>query len=214
MRWFSELLLRRQLRKAARCRLGEAPENTLVRVSGRVHGFESNLLEAPLSGRLCVYYSVSIQEMRGSDLINAGAAAYLFGTKTRGPVMASQQDAISFVLEDAGERAVIDPAEARISVGFDHVTRSKAAFDASPRQLALLRSHDLIRRNWFNTVEVEYREGVLELGQAIVVHGGGRREPDPERPQSSAGRDCAATRLRFTSAPRAPLVISHDPKSE
>jgi hypothetical protein len=152
---------------------------------GQVRALEGALLEAPLSGRPCVYYSVSIREMRGFDLLDVGAMAYLLGTKSRGPVMVSQQDAIAFVLEDAGKQVVIDPAGARISVGFDHVTRSKAAFDASPRQLALLQHHGLTKRNWFNTAEVEYSESVLEIGDPIVVLGGGKREPDPERLHAS-----------------------------
>jgi hypothetical protein len=184
VRWLSEFLLRRRLRKAVRCRLGEVSENTFARVTGQVRALEGAVLEAPLSGRPCVYYSVSIREMRGSDLVDAGSTHYLLGMKSPGPVIARQQEAITFVLEDAGERAVIDPAKARVSVGCDHVTRSKAAFDASPRQLSLLQLHGLIRRNWFNTAEVEYSEGVLEIGEVIVVLGGGRHEPDPERPDS------------------------------
>jgi hypothetical protein len=51
-------------------------------------------------------------------------------------------------------------------------------------------------------------------GEAIVVLGGGRHEPDSERPESSANRDGAATRLRFTAAPGFPLVISDDLESQ
>jgi hypothetical protein len=209
----SEFLLRRQFRKAVHCRLGEIPENTLVRVTGQVRAFDGALLEAPLSGRPCVYYSVRIREMRGFDLLDAGDTAYLLGMKNKGPVMASQRGAIAFVLEDAGDRVVIDPADARVSIGFDHVTRSKAAFDASPRQLALLQHHGLTRRNWFHTAEVEYSEGVLEIGETIAVLGAGMREPLPERSHSSAIRDGAATRFRFIGAPRFPLAISDDPRS-
>ena len=217
VRWLNALRLRRQLRNARQYRLDKLPENTIARITGVVRALDGPLLAAPLSGRSCVYYSMSIHELRGAD-VPLGAAHTLLGavfdtTLRRGPLMASEQDAIAFLLEDAGECAVIDPAVARISVGFDYVTRSKAAFDASPPERALLARHRLIQRNWFLTDAVEYREAVLEVGARITVLGGGTREPDPDRPSHGAYRDEGTTRFRFTGTPRFPLIISNDPKS-
>ena len=57
---FADFRLRRAIRKAARVELSSLDENTFARVSGTVQSFDSRLLEAPVSARLCVYYSLTV----------------------------------------------------------------------------------------------------------------------------------------------------------
>jgi hypothetical protein len=189
--------LRRALSDAPLWPLADLPEDVWARITGVARPLDERVLEAPLSGRLCLYYSITIEELGPGGLA----------------VLASEQEALPFVLEDRGSRAVIDPAHARISTAFDHVSESQAAFDASPRQRALLERHGLVYRNWFSTEKLRYAEAIIELDEALTVVGAGTREPDPDAPATGAYRDGRPTRIRLTGAARYPLMISDDPRS-
>lgn len=194
---FADLRLRRRLRKAPRARLDELEESTFARISGSVRPFRTRLLEAPLSGRHCVYYSITVSSRLDSDA----------------RVIGSEQEAITFVLEDETARAVIDPAHAKISVAFDFETESKAAFDADPRQRAVLERLWLIKRDWFRTDCLVYREGIIEADEQLAVFGAGVCEPDPEATPTGMYRDSGPLRLRFAGTAKFPLLISDDPRT-
>lgn len=196
---FADLRLRRRMRKAPRAELATLDENTFARVTGTVRPMRKRLLEAPLSGRLCVYYSITVI-----------AAREHLGQRT---TIGSEQEAMTFLLEDATGHAVIDPDHARISVAFDYVSESKAAFDADPKQRAILERLRLVRRDWFNTDLLQYREAILEVDETIAVFGAGVREPDPDAARAGMYRDRGPERLRFTGTARYPLLISDDPRT-
>src|SRR5262249_36836596 len=153
-------------RRAPRRRLCDAPEATAVCVVGTVRPLARRLLEAPLTGRLCVYYAVRIDEIRPRGDLDRelGRAA----------------ESLPFALADGGELAIVDPAHAQIAAAWDHASSSAAAFDADARQRALLADHGLIDRNWFNTAAVRYREAVIVEDERVAVLGAATREPDPE----------------------------------
>lgn len=195
---FADDRLRRRLRRAPRAELGSLDENTVARITGTVRPMGKRLLEAPLSGRLCVYYSIIVV-----------AAREHLGQRT---TIGSEQDAMTFVIEDASGRAVVDPEHAQISVAFDFVSESKAAFDADPQQRATLERMGLVKRDWFNTDRLQYREAILEVDDMIAVYGAGVREPDPDAAPTGPYRDSGPQRLRFTGTVRYPLLISDDPR--
>ena len=196
---FADYRLRRRLRKAPRAELGSLDESTVARITGTVRPMGKRLLEAPLSGRLCVYYSITVV-----------AAREHLGQRT---TIGSEQDAMTFVIEDASGRAVVDPEHAQISVAFDFVSESKAAFDADPQQRATLERMGLVKRDWFNTDLLQYREAILEVDEVIAVYGAGVREPDPDAAPTRMYRDSGPQRLRFTGTARYPLLISDDPRT-
>ncbi len=195
--YWADRRFRRQLKKAPSSVLGSLEENTFARVSGTVRPFGKRLLEAPLSGRLCVYYSFDVVSTRG----------------VHDTIIGTEDEGMTFLLEDETGCAVIDPAHAVFSVGFDHETRSKAAFDATPKQREILERLDLIRRNWILTDHLVYREAILEIDETIAVLGAGVREPDPEAVRTGLYRDDVAQRMRFTGTAKYPLVITDDPRS-
>jgi len=193
--------LRRQLRAAAPAELATLAESSFARLTGAVRPTGKRLLEAPLSGRPCVYYAIHVISASGPSPRHSHTE------------IGSEQEAMAFLLDDSTGRAVIDPDHARFSVGFDHVSESKAAFDADPRQRAVLDRFGLVHRDWFGTEHLIYREGVLELDERISVLGAGVREPDPDAAPTGMYRDGPPTRMRFTGTARYPLVISDDPRS-
>jgi hypothetical protein len=186
--------VRRLLRAAPSAMLGELAENTFARVAGTVETFRSRALEAPLSGRLCAYYSIVVLERSRGDARE----------------LASEQEGIPFMLRAADAHAVIDPAHALISSGYDYKRDTPLAGATDP-ELALIGRHRITR---WDIDELLFREAILGIGERVVVYGAGMREPDPDAPIGEQGyRDPRATRLRFTGTARYPLVISDDPKS-
>lgn len=193
--------LRRRLRRAPRAELATLPENTFARITGMVRPFDSRLLEAPLSGRLCVYYAVKVMSAygpaRSQSLTEIGG----------------EHEGMSFQLDDGTARAVIDPAHARIDAAFDFETESKGAFDADEKQRTMLARLELGRRDWWKTDRVLYREAVLEADELIALYGAATREPDPDAAPTGMYRDGGPLRLRFTGTAKYPLVISDDPRT-
>lgn len=197
---FADVRLRRQMRKAPRADLASLDDNTFARITGTVRPFRKRLLEAPLSGRHCVYYSITV-------------LAVLDGRRGHSTEIGSEQEAMTFVLEDETASAVINPAHARISVAFDFVSESKAAFDADERQRAVLERLSLVRRNWFTTDRLLYREAIIGCDRKLAILGAGVREPDPDAPPTGMYRDSGPQRLRFTGTAKYRLLISDDPKA-
>jgi len=186
--------VRRLLRTAPAATLDALPENTFACVTGAVDTLDTRALEAPLSGRLCAYYSIVI-------------LARYRGTAEE---LGSEQEGIPFMLRDGAASAIIDPAHAVISSGFDHKIDLPSSDVADERQRTLMLRHP--RTRWAPG-ELLFREAVLALGERIAVYGAAIREPIPDADGEQGYRDGGATRLRFTGTARFPLVLSDDPKS-
>jgi hypothetical protein len=193
--------LRRRLRNAPRSEIATLDESRFARITGLVRPFEKTLLEAPLSGRLCVYYSIRVLECSGSR------------RREYQTEIGYEQEGMAFMLEDDTGVAVIDPAHAEISVAPDFECESKAAFDADPRQRALLERHGLVRRSWFSTERLHYTESIIEADERIAILGAGMLEPDLEAAPTGMYRDARPMRMRFTGTAKYPLLISDDPRT-
>jgi hypothetical protein len=183
------------MKEATRYSIADMPENTFGKLVGRARPSNKRLIEAPLSGRLCVYFEVAIDAISGGAMVRQ---------------LAAEQEGIAFILDDDTGRAYIDPATAYMSTAQDKVATSTLAL-ASPRQEALLTRHGLSGRKVpFGTDGLRYREAIIEADERIAVFGGGVREPDPDADPSSY-RDGIATRLCLIGTDQFPLFISDDP---
>jgi hypothetical protein len=117
---------------------------------------------------------------------------------------------VPFVLEDGSGRAIVDATAARIAIDFDGRSQSGTFDDPTEAERAFLARHGEKGQGWIFNRRLRYREAVIAEGETIAVLGAGTREPDPDAPPSEAYRGDAPTRLRLTSSPRYPLVISDD----
>lgn len=185
-----DLWLRRALSRVPAFELDALPENVCGRVTGVVRPL-GPVLEAPLSGRPCVYYAVTIRARH----------------RQRNRELAWEDRAVNFVLEARGQRVVIEPSHAKVSARYDFASTSKAAFDADPRQRGLLERHRLVQRDWFWTDWMRYEEAVIAVDQAITVMGAAVRVPDPARPPEALYRGVAASQLWLRGSARFPIVI-------
>ncbi len=183
--------IKKLLREAAPYSLATFPEETFGRVVGTVQPHRARVLEAPLSGRLCAYYSIVVRTRLASWSSRRDAVS----------TIAEEHEGLPFELHADGDHAVIDPKDAWISSGFDAKTHDHT----DPRARAL------VRRLGIDVTPLLIQEAVLAVGERIAVFGAAVREPDPTAVGGETGyRDGAPLRLRFTGTAKFPLVIRDD----
>ncbi|HEU4613449.1 MAG TPA: GIDE domain-containing protein [Kofleriaceae bacterium] len=189
--------IRRQLRKAPARPIAQLRDDELGKVVGKARALEA-VLTAPLTGRACVYFIATVEEHRST-----GKTHYW---KT----IIKEARGVPFVLEDGSGRAIVDATAARLAIDFDGRSQSGTFDDPTEAERAFLARHGEKGQGWIFNRRLRYREAVIAEGETIAVLGAGTREPDPDAPPTEAYRGDAPTRLRLTSSPRYPLVISDD----
>jgi len=192
--------LKRQLRAAKPWSLAELPEDTHGRVIGQARALGEQL-QGPLTGRPCVYYIAMVEEQRST------------GRSTYWRTIASETRGVPFMLEDGTGRAIVDPNGAQVALDFDGNSKSGTFNNADPVQEAFLAKHGQKSEGWVFNKTLRYREAMIEVGETVAVLGSGVREPDPNAQPEAAYRGAPPTRLRLTSSPKFPLMISDDPST-
>ena len=190
--------LKRELRGAKRYSLGELPEQTRGRVVGSAQSIEQTL-EAPLTGRACLYYVVTVEQHH-----SRGRSSY-WRTIIR------EEQGVTFMLADGTGKAIVDPRSAKVALDVDGRGDSGTFDNPSEREQAFLTKHGTTGEGWVFNKRLRYREAVIEIGETVAILGAGIREPDPTAPPAEAYRGEQPTRLRMTSSPRFPLLISDSP---
>jgi hypothetical protein len=201
-RWHADRKIRKLLRGAPERSLTELSEHHFAKLVGRVHPHRARVLEAPLSGRLCEYYSIEVLGPHRSQF-------YERGGDRESNIVGNEEEAVPFELEVDGRRAVIDPTDAWISSAFDH--RSTGTMDERARLLCMRLGLDRVSSDW---AQLTFREAILGIGERIALFGAGVREPDHHGSVGEHGyRDDTPTRFRFSGSARFPLVIRDDVRS-
>src|SRR5215468_2635986 len=95
-RWRADRKVRKLLRGAPERSLAELSENSFAKLVGRVQPHRSRVLEAPLSGRLCAYYSI---EVLGTMRRPRAFVRPRDGEHNLRLVVASEDEAVPFELE-------------------------------------------------------------------------------------------------------------------
>jgi hypothetical protein len=190
--------IKRQLRAARAWQIAELPEDTLGKVTGQARVLGGTLV-GPLTGRPCVFYIATVQQRRSN------------GRSTYWRTIITESAGVPFMLEDGTGRALVDPTGAEVALDFDGNSSSGTFHDADPRQEAFLAKHGTKSAGWLFNKGLRYREAMIEVGETVAVMGSGVREPDPDAPPEEAYRGAPRTRLRLTSSPKYPLVISDAP---
>jgi hypothetical protein len=189
--WSDAAKIRRALRDARPVSIAEAPEGEVVRLDGRV--MEGETVEAPLTGRRCVYY-VAVVEEEISDSWHERA---------------TESGGVCFTIDDGTGRAIVDPAGARIDIDLDRGTASGTLDDPTAKERAFLERHRLEATGWVFNKKLRYREGVFEVGEPIAIMCRPVREPEPAVSSREAGyRDAPPTRLRIGGSSRYPILLS------
>ncbi len=196
--WNEKAKIRRQLRSAPRVDIGELGEGRTGRLVGQVG--EGDTMQAPFTGRTCVYYEAAVEEYRSSGKTGSWRQ------------VVREVRSVAFVLDDGTGRAIVDPSGARVAVDIDMTTRSGTFDDATPVEEQFLTRHGLRSSGWVFNKSFRYREGVIEIGETIAVMGQGVREPDPAAVGKVGGyRSGPPTRLRLGGSSRHPILLSDAP---
>jgi hypothetical protein len=192
--------IRRQLRNAPMKRIAELGDDELGKLVGRARALDE-VLHAPVTGRPCVYFVATVEEYRPS-----GKSRYW-------RQIVKEECGVPFVLEDGSGRAIVDATAARIAIDFDGKSTSGTFDNPTDTERAFLARHGQTGEGWLFNKTLRYREAVIAEHETIAVLGAGTREPDPDAPPAGAYRGDVQTRLRLTSSPKYPLVISDDPST-
>ena len=149
-------------------------------------------LVGPLSGRACVYYAITIEEL---------------GARVRHQVVRETRS-VGFRIVDASGVAWIDGEAAHVRGArgvFAFTDISRAATDA---QRAYLARHGEVAEGAMGIRNLELDERSLEVGATVRVTGTGTFEPDPDGAGRVTGyRDAPPLRLHLTGVRGARLHV-------
>jgi hypothetical protein len=190
--------IRARLRAVPRRAIAAVADGQEARIVGRV--VPVSVLTAPLTGRPCVYYEVTVDEYRSN---RRGRRWRTIVHEVRG---------VGFALEDDTGRALIEIEGAQLAAVQDLELRSGAFHSATEAENALLERHGLRSQGWLLNKKLRYKEAVFAPGETVAALGRGMREPDPDVAATLQGyRDPGPTRLRLGRTERAPLQLSDHP---
>jgi hypothetical protein len=192
--------LRRAMRDAPIRRVGDVLEGEVARVVGEVEPLE--LVEAPLSGRACVYWQVLVQEYRNS------------GKSGRWVTVIDEDAGEDFLVRDVTGKALVKVAVTSSLLDKDYERSSGFMNDATPELEAFLAARGERSQGWVLNKRMRYREGVVEPGERVCVVGVGRWERDPnEHAQPGQGyRDAQLPQRLILESPQVgSLLLSDEP---
>jgi hypothetical protein len=194
-----EAKVRRAIRSAHRVSIAEAKAGEIVRVAGKVKAL-GPLHAAPLSGRPCVYYEVSVEEYRSS------------GKSGKWVEIIHDTDGSDFLVVDATGKARVSTREMKALIVRDHKRESGTLNEAPPDLEAYLARHGRKSKGWIFNRNIRYREGVLAPGEEVVVLGEAAWEQDPDPTEAGTGYRNSPKRLVLRSRPDGLLLASDEPE--
>ncbi len=190
--WFDprKRLLRR-VRRAPIRSIRELVGGSGGRVIGSAHA-HGTTLEAPLSGRRCLYYSVVVRAKHGKHW----------------RTIIQEKRGVPFVLEDGSGRALIDPDRAEMALDFDRRSQSGTFDDPTPMESSYLRRHGETGAGLILNRSLRYEEAIIALDERLVALGTIRRERDPEARARGLLAGPAADLPHLTGTAESRLVLS------
>jgi len=199
--WFSaDQRAKRAMRGVPKRSIADVVEGERARIVGSVDVREP--IYAPLSGRPCAYWRVTVEEKRSS------------GKNSYWRKIVDEHEGVDFFLTDGTGKAKIEVMHAQPVLAHDARGGSGFLNDPTPELESFLaeRGHDT--QGWIFNKTIRYREGVAEPGELVAVVGTGRWERDPdEKAQAGAGyREASMPQRLVMQAPRdgSPLLLSDE----
>lgn len=189
--WWSRLRITgRRLRRMRATPIGDARSGELVKIVGRVR-MGDRPLRAPLSGRVCACWEVTIESRPPDPLQHR--------------VLASEARATDFYLQDDSGRARVDMSRGGVLLVPD-LTIDMA--DRDPRRDQVLARFGLLAGA--DLVHMVCREAVVEENESVLACGQARFEADPF---GLGGTYREAPRVLVVAPPRSsPVLVSDDPE--
>jgi hypothetical protein len=181
------------IRGVPRSHIHDAPDNKVTKVIGEVVALSEPLL-APLTGRGCVCYELTIEESIKEE------------REERWVMLAQDTHRQNFLLREGNDVALVRVRYANMYL-FESLSSSSTMKSAPLRVQAFLEKHGELTTGRSRTIR--YRERLLEPGKQASACGYATREIDLQA-ESSGYRD-TGTRLTFEHQEDHDLYISNDP---
>lgn len=172
--------------------IGDVADGSVVRIAGVVRPGGGDLLRAPMSGRTCIAWTLTVREDRGQR--DANFVGVLDERILR-----------PFFLDDEHDTAFVTPLKSSLSLTEDQVLVLPVG-KATPSLEAHLAERDILIKPGRRYIMAE---AVLCVGQTITVVGRGSWESDPSRP--GEGYRSVGRRLVVTADAKHPVHVSDDP---
>lgn len=190
---------KRALRAAKSVRIADAPEGSLVKISGQVK-LGDRTLTSPIGQRPCAVFQVTVEELRSS------------GKSSSWVTLVDDRDFVEFHLEDGtGVARVVPMPPLDLAIEKDVHVRTGSFDEPEPHLVDYLHARGYATEGWFGiNKKLRWREGVIEAGEEIAVLGACRRELDPD-PRATQGYREKAKRLVVESPAGGKMLISDDP---
>ena len=153
-------VIKRKLRRADFKRIHLVNDGELVTIAGNVVYHERHM-NAPLSGRPCVYYHATVERKKSS------------GKSSKWVKEIDEASCVDFVLDDGQNLAIVEANAIEGYLEMDEHFRSGTFNDATPTMEAFLNKY-----NYKSTTSIlnmnkplRYKEGALELHEYVIVCG-------------------------------------------
>jgi hypothetical protein len=182
------------LRRAPHRPIAAVLNHQMVKITGRLRPL-GELMLAPLSGRPCAYYSITVERP--------------------GELVVLDEDGCDFLLEEGRARAAVHARSRQTHVVLHKDASSFAGpLDAiKPDHAAFLRWHGWVRHRILGFAEpLVFKEGVLEPGELVAAYGVGQWELDPDPNAWSMGYRDFPRRLNLGPLPDGRLHLSDLPE--
>lgn len=151
--------VKRKLRRAEFKRIQFIQDGETVTVAGNVV-FHKRYVQAPLSGRECVYYHVTVERKKSS------------GKNSHWVKEIDEASCVDFLLDDGESQALIEASAIEGYLEKDALYRSGTFNDATPVMEAFLQKYSFKSTGPFGLNRaLRYREGALEKHEYVVVSG-------------------------------------------
>ena len=149
--------------------IAQAPGNGFVEIKGRIAPSEQGLVQAPFSGRHCVWVRVTVQELRSS-----GRSSYWH-------TVLNEVDGRPFMVDDgSGQQARVMPQNANVILERGVAATSGTFNDAQPHIQAFLHSRGLKSTGFFGfNKSMRFEEELLSPNDPLYALGPSRREAGP-----------------------------------
>lgn len=156
----------RAMRKHARLAIAEAKDGEIVSIQGEIQAVDEGLI-APISGRRCVHYEVTIEEWV-KRMKNSGWEETL-----------TEKKSIDFRIADATGTALVETSSFIATVTRNLHTESEPYLDPPKRILSVFKRHKRDALDAKGVVKrLRYEEGVLKPGASVVIVGRARWEDE------------------------------------
>ncbi len=155
----------RTVRKIHSKKIGLVKENEYIKIIGNAHGIDPSLI-SPIGKRHCVYYQIKVEQKKSN------------GNGSSWHTIIKEEKSIPFIIESDGEKAIVEPpvdSKAKIIYLIKDVKYRSGTWNDAPTYLENYLNAKGEKSTGFLGLNktIRYQEGVIEIGEEIVVLGKG-----------------------------------------